>query len=134
VECFVRLAQPDEVLLCICRCARLAKTSWVPYVWLCGPRVLTLEGDVPRQARVLCLVHHTHSATAELLDETVKGDRLPGQRVGSGHSRRHIRFWRAQVNESTATGCGDKFIRPESCSVGYFFSSEDQFRTNLNLG
>jgi hypothetical protein len=44
------------------------------------------EGDEAMEARVLCFVHHTHTATTELLNDAVVGDGMPDEWVGIRHS------------------------------------------------
>jgi hypothetical protein len=51
------------------------------------------------QARVLGLVNHTHTTTAEFLDNAVMRDSLTNERVSAGHAQSILGGSLRQVNE-----------------------------------
>lgn len=62
-----------------------------------------LQSYVSAQASVFGLVHDTHPAPAQLLDDAVVGNDLPDERVGVRHSAAILGFRFEAVNKQEPT-------------------------------
>ena len=58
------------------------------------------------QARILGLIHHTHPAATQLLDDAVMGDGLSDEGVGVRHSAAILGLELGQVNEPSCSADG----------------------------
>src|SRR5271169_166902 len=67
-----------------------------------------LQGNVAAKLDIFRLIHHSHSAAANFVEDPVMGNSLPNGLGGSRHRVAMLGGGEGQVNESDRVGCGSK--------------------------